>query len=372
MRIAYLGSKGLPSKSGTERVVEAIVTRLSHTHTVTVYCDARYTPRGTEVEGVRLVRIPTLGGKYTRPVSLFLLSALHALFSRYDLIHLHGTDACFTLPLLRLRYRVVATAHGVPGRIPRLKWNRAARFLIRLMELPFVHLSNCPTSVSCPDADYLKARYHRDVRYIPNGVDNVIRFDQEKAGRKLAEAGLPPGEFLMFAAGRIDPTKGCHLVLEALNHMGNPRKLAVVGDLNQAPSYSEQLRQMADKQQVLFFPPIADRELLFGMLRQARLFLFPSTCEGMSMMLLEAASLDVPIICSDILENQLVMQDHVLYFRSEDTADLQSKIEWALEHSEEMSKLARDASTHISNTLTWEKIVGQYEEVYAACGKKAR
>jgi len=37
-----------------------------------------------------------------RYCSLFFLSALHALLGRYDLIRLHGTDASYVLPLLRL------------------------------------------------------------------------------------------------------------------------------------------------------------------------------------------------------------------------------------------------------------------------------
>ena len=79
MRIAYLGSKGLPSKSGTERVVEAIVSRLSGKHEITVYCDATYTPDGTEVDGIRLIRLPTMKGKHAQAASLFVLSALRCL-----------------------------------------------------------------------------------------------------------------------------------------------------------------------------------------------------------------------------------------------------------------------------------------------------
>lgn len=369
MRIAYLGSKGLPSKSGTERVVEAIVSRLIGKHEITVYCDSRYTPKGTKVDGIHLIRIFTIKGKHIQATSLFFLSALHALLSRYDLIHVHGTDACFVLPILRLKYRVVSTAHGVPGRLKRLKWGRAARFLIRLMEYPFVYLSNYATSVSRLDTDYLKARYKRNVIYIPNGVDRCIEFDLEKVGSKLLQVGLEPGNYLMFAAGRIDPTKGCHLVLEALNQIGNPFKLVIVGDLNQVPSYSDHLRKIADENQVVFIPPISDRQLLFGMIKQARLFIFPSTDEGMSMMLLEAASLQTPIICSDIPENKIVMQDNVLYFHSEDAADLACKIESALNHPSEMSSLGQKASICVKENLTWEKIVGQYEDIYEACVK---
>ncbi len=87
------------------------------------------------------------------------------------------------------------------------------------------------------------------------------------------------------------------------------------------------------------------------------------------MMLLEAASLQAPIICSDIPENKAVMQDNVLYFRSGDAVDLANRIQWSLGHPEEMSDLAQKASGYVKENLTWKKIIGQYEEIYKACMK---
>jgi glycosyltransferase involved in cell wall biosynthesis len=367
MRIAYLGSKGLPSKGGTERVVEAIVSRLSGAHEITVYCDSRYTPKGTKVDGIHLIRIFTVKGKHIQATSLVILSALHALLSKYDVIHVQGVDSCFILPILRLKYRAVTTSHGTPGRLIRLKWGKIAWFLIRLMEYPFMYLSNYATSVSFLDAEYLKARYKRNVVYIPNGVDECVQYDLKLAGDKLRQIEFEPGNYLMFAAGRIDPTKGCHLVLEALSHIGNSLKLAIVGDLNQVPSYSDHLREFADGKPVVFIPPISDRKLLFGMVKLARLFIFPSTDEGMSMMLLEAASLQAPIVCSDIPENKFVMQDNVVYFHSGDALDLANQIQWAIDHPGEMSSMAQKASIWVKANLTWEKIVNQYEEIYKEC-----
>jgi glycosyltransferase involved in cell wall biosynthesis len=369
MRIAYLGCKGLPSKSGTERVVEAIVSRLTGKHEIIVYCDSRYTPEGTKVDGIQLIRIFTIKGKYTQATSLFFLSALHALFSRYDVIHLNSVEAGFILPILRLKYKVVSTSHGTPTRLMRLKWGKVARSIISRIEYPFVYLSNYITSVSLEDAYYLKARYKRNISYIPNGVDADVQYDLKRACSKLLQAGLEPGNYLMFAAGRIDPTKGCHVLLKALNHIENPPNLAIVGDLNQVPSYSDHLRAIVDGKRVVFIPPISDRELLFGMVKQARLFIFPSTTEAMSMMLLEAASLQTPIICSDIPENKIVMQDNVLYFHSGDEIDLANQIQWALGNPGEMSALGQKASIYVKDNLTWEKIVKQYEEIYEVCIK---
>ena len=369
MRIAYIGCKGLPSKSGTERVVEAIVSRLTGKYDISVYCDSRYTPKNTKVSGIRLIRIFTIKGKHSQATSLFLLSAFHALFSHYDLIHVHGIDACFILPILRLKYWVVSTSHGAPKLHPRLKWGKVAHLLMGLMEYPFVYLSNFATSVSYLDADYLKARYKRNIIYIPNGVDDCIQFDLKAAGERLLKFDLQPGNYLMFAAGRIDPTKGCHILLDALNHIGYPLKLAIVGDLNQVPSYSNHLNKIADSKQVVFIPPISDKKLLFGMVKLARLFIFPSTTEAMSMMLLEAATLQTPIICSDIPENKIAVKDNVLYFHSGDAVDLANQIQWALSHPDEMLNFGQKVSLFVKDNLSWEKIVEQYDEIYRACVK---
>jgi glycosyltransferase involved in cell wall biosynthesis len=369
MRIAYLGSKGLPSKSGVERVVEGIINHLNGKHDITVYCDAGYTPKGTKIDGIRLVRIATLKGKHTRATSLYFLSALHALFSQYDLIHLHSIDASFILPILRLKYRVVSTSHGTIIRVNREKWGKLARWIIIQMEYPFVYLSNYATSVSKEDANYLETRYKRNINYIPNGVNSSIQSSIDKANDQLSRVGLEPGDYLMFAAGRIDPTKGCHILLEALNRLENPMKTAIVGDLNQIPSYGNHLKEIADQEQVVFLPPISDRELLFGLVRQARIFIFPSISEAMSMMLLEAASLQAPVICSDIPENKAVMQDNALYFRSGDAVDLAKKIQWALQHPDEMLLLGRKAGAYVEEHLTWDKIAAQYEVIYQECLK---
>lgn len=368
MKVAHLGLKGLPARSGAERVAEAIVLRLAARQQITVYCDARYVGAGVEVPGVRLVRIPTLGGKHLRPVSLFLLSALHALLrGDYDLIHLHNVEAAFILPLLRLRYPVVATAHGSPSHAVRSKWGLVARTLMSLSECPFLWLSTRATSVSRRDARFFEERYGRPVLYIPNGVDGEAA--AEEAGEaSLAEAGLEESGYIAFAAARIDPTKGCHLLLEAFCRLNPDIKLVIVGDLAQVPKYGARLRQMANAR-VTFIPPIAESRRLFAIVKHCRLFVFPSTAEGMSMMLLEAAALGAPLICSDIEENEDVVGRDALYFRSGDAGDLAAKLRWALEHGEEMQSLAARAKAHVRRAYAWRAIVGRYEALYRACAQ---
>jgi glycosyltransferase involved in cell wall biosynthesis len=364
-RIAYMGIKGLPSKSGTERVIEAIVTRVIDKYDISVYCDAAYTPPGTEYDGIRFIRIPTFKGKRLKPISLGILSAFHALFlGHYDVIHMNGIENCFTLPLLKLRYRIVSTSHGSPGRMPASKWNKTEHFLMQMMEYPFLYISDYPTVISTLESEYFSDRYKKKVVYIPNGVDLDIKVDQEAAKRYLEDLGLTPNAYLLFIAGRIIERKGCHLLLEAANQLNLDMPVVVIGDLEQVPSYSQKLKELSKNRRVIFVTPIADRSLLFGILELCKLFVFPSTAEGMSMMLLEAASIGVPMVCSDIPENKIVLGEYVTYFRSGDQCDLAKKINWALNAPDELLQLAQTLKHRVRSEYSWDSIASRYELLY--------
>jgi glycosyltransferase involved in cell wall biosynthesis len=371
MKIAYMGVKGLPSKSGTERVIEAVVNQLIGRHEITVYCDSFYTPKNTKINGVKLIRIPTFfKGKYTRAPALDILSTLHALlFGNYDVIHLNGVENTFILPLLRLRYRVVSTSHGNPGRMPYGKWGPIAGFFLKQTEYPFLFLSNITTTISSADAIYFDDRFNKKIIYIPNGVDQDIQFDQVAAQSMLSTLGIESHNYILFVAGRIIQRKGCHILLDAFKQIDSDFPLLIIGDLDHVPSYAKELKQMVSNKRVIFIPAISNKTTLFGIMKQCRLFVFPSTAEGMSMILLEAASLDIPLVCSDIQENTSVLGDSALYFRSGDAEDLAVKIQYSMNNMEEMEFLAHKASDMVKNCYSWEKIALQYEKLYECCFK---
>jgi glycosyltransferase involved in cell wall biosynthesis len=361
-KIAFLGIKGLPAQAGVDRVVEAIVQRIvKDEYQPTVYCSSRVVQKGTHYPGVHIQRIPVLPGKHLHAASLFMLSALHALcFGNYDLIHVHNVEACFVLPLLRLRYRVIATSHGAAQRLD--KWGRLAKTLISLTEYPYIRYASCATSVSQPMAAYYQRKYGKFIHYLPNGVAES-QVDEAAAQTILEASGTEANQYILFAAGRIIPSKGCHLLLEAFRSLEDDLKLLIVGDTAQVHGYRQQLEKLADSR-VRFIPFIADKDILFGLIRAARLFVFPSMVEAMSMMLLEAASLGTSMICSSIPENTAVLPDCVLLFESGNASDLRIKLRWALDHPVEMAAFAQTAQNWVRQTYAWDDIVRQYEFLY--------
>lgn len=361
LKIALTGLKGLPSKGGVERVGEAIVQALKEQYEFTVYCSKFYTPEDTRYPGMKLIRLPCFAGKHLHPVTLNLFAALHALFfGNYDLVHIHNAEACFVAPLLRLKFRVIATSHGQG--YDRDKWNPIAKLLIKLLDFFFINFANRLTSVSLPDAENYKEKWNRKVQYLPNGVDDELAVDIESGRSILSRHGVT-GEFILFAAGRMDRTKGCHFLLEAFAGTDTDLNLVIIGDNDTDRAYIESLKTTRDKR-VKFIPFIAKKSEFLGIMGQAKFFVFPSTYEAMSIVLLEAASLGVPVVASDIPANTAILPEHVLYFHSADTKDLEKKLKWALAHPEAMKEQGKSSRQWVRESFSWQKISERYAELY--------
>jgi len=363
MRIAHIGGKGLPSKGGTERVIEALAVRQARSHDVTVYGSARVCVSG-DFEGVHVVAIRVPRRKFIGPVWLDIVATVRVLLApRYDIVHIHGAENTFTAPLIRLRSRVVTTNHGPAYQ--REKWGVFARALIRTTDPVSVRHADVPTAVALSQAAALSDRYGVEVRHIPNGVDAEIVTDGPAAQRILVENGLEPGSFAMFAAARVDPTKGCLTLLKAWRILGCPMPLLVVGDLWHAPGHESELRAAAAGMDVRFMPRTEDKATLAGLVASSAAFLFPSTVEAMSMMLLEAMSLGAPVIASDIVENTQVLPDSAWVFAAGDPADLaRAYREFRAEPEDVVHERCRRRAEVAGERYSWDRIALSYESAY--------
>ena len=177
----------------------------------------------------------------------------------------------------------------------------------------------------------------------------------------LSASAVKP--YILFAAGRIIPSKGCHLLLKAFREIRADVELFVVGNLDVMPGYARELRELADGR-VKFFPFIESGDDLSKVIRGSLFFVFPSSLEAMSMMLLEVAAIGTPILCSDIPENRAVLEDRALYFRSGDETDLTDKLRWAIEHPNDMEKRGYVSQDWVKQNYPWDKIANLYGDLY--------
>ena len=332
MKIAVLGSKSLPAFAGADRVAENILLHLpaddgNRYHIYVVRTPVQ--PRAFEfAPNLRVIPIPAFSGKHSKATSFFFLSALHcALVLRPDLAHVHDSafgPFAWILRLLRPRMPLLGTFHGNP--YDRAKWSRFAKAFLRFSESAFIHACSALTTVARAKVAEVRSRSGTPIEFIPNGVNPAPDIPQTGLARRQ---GLVPGKYLMFAAGRMDPTKGLHHLLDAYGQLRPALPLLVVGGFeghNQV--YSEQLlARCRATPHVLLLPRLLAQPELFELVGGAKLFVFPSEIEAMSMMLLEVISCGVPVLASDIAENTEVTGDRYPWlFRSADPASLAGKL----------------------------------------------
>lgn len=353
-RVSVIGLKGLPAFGGAAAVGENIIRQLHDDYDFTVYSVSSHTHlQSGDYNGIcRQVVLGSISNRKLNTLVYYFNSALHALvIGHYDLVHLHHRDASFIVPLLRLRYKVVLTTHGM---ILTEKWEKY-NWLFKLQDILFLRFVNRITVVSLKDLRFLQQVLpaRKKLIHIPNGINGTTQFE-----RKLRR--------ITFAAGRIVPAKGCHLFLEAMMGIDCNHEILIIGDYSQVSKYNNHLMELsASLENIRFTGLIKDKSQLFDLIGHSEVFVYPSLIESMSMVMLEVASLGVPIICSRIVENLDVFdEDEVLYFEPENITDLRDKIEFALSHQNNMQERAEKAMHKLLNCYLWKDIAQKYSSVY--------
>ena len=136
-----------------------------------------------------------------------------------------------------------------------------------------------------------------------------------------ASLGLRPTDELILYAGRFAPQKNLPVLFEALGQVLQTRSAAVAvlcGDGPERPSWANWLRERQLAERVLL-PGYAEN--LYGWMKAADLFVFPSRYEGLPNVVLEAMACHCPLVLSDIPEHREVLDERGAVFVPPDSPD---------------------------------------------------
>jgi len=353
-----IGLKGLPAFGGAATVGESLIQALTNTYKFTVLSVSSHTETKNKViNGIPQVIFKNHGTGALNTLIYYYKSLWYALTHRFDIIHLHHAESGFITPFLRLKYKVIVTFHGIYN-YNDPKFSSIHNWFFRFSERLNVKFANEIVSVSKPDVEYIKMKYRREILYIPNGI-NITEKTEELLQQKK------PKDFILFAAGRIYEIKGLHLLLEAMKLANESTLLKVAGDISQVPDYKIQIEGLSKLLNTEFLGLIKEKNELMKLVSEAKLFVFPSLTEAMSMMLLEVVSMKTPVIVSDIPSNKSIFShEEVLFFKSNDSHDLMEKLQLAIEHPELMKEKAEKAFQKLTLNYTWNNIGKQYDLLY--------
>ena len=175
MKIAILGSKGIPAQSGgIERHVEDLSVRLASLgHEVFVYSRKHYTKYNQkEYKGVNLIYLPSIRSKNLDAITHTLFATIHSLFRRYDVIHYHGvgpSTLAFIPRLFKRKVKIISTFHCQDKY--HQKWGRIARAYLEFGEYASCKFPHKTIVISKTLKEYCKKKFDREAEYIPNGIE---------------------------------------------------------------------------------------------------------------------------------------------------------------------------------------------------------
>ena len=364
MKIAIIGTKGIPGSSGgVERYVDELSVRLVKLgHQVLVYCRSWYTDR-KRYHGVKLVYRPTIHTKHLDAISHTWFSMWDALLKeKVDILHIQGVGPALlagVAKILRPKTKIVITFHCRDSL--HQKWGLISRAFLKLGERLAVKAPAATIAVSQGLQEYVYKNWQDLVYYIPNGISGVII---KKQMSLLAKFDLEPNRYLLTVC-RLVPHKGIHYLIEAFNKIDNNKfKLVVIGDSSFTDKYSQQLREMAAPNHNIIFTGGLDYKNLATFYQNAYLYIQPSETEGLSLSLLEAQSFGTSALVSDIDENKEAIGQYGFTFKNTNINDLTKKIAFLLSHRVLVRETGIKAKSRVHREYNWNKIARQTANLY--------
>ncbi|MBD2388328.1 glycosyltransferase family 4 protein [Cylindrospermum sp. FACHB-282] len=371
MKIAVIGAKGLPPKQGgIEHHCAELYTRMvKQGHCVDLFARSSYTDcswfKEDDYQGVRVISLP---GWHLRGLDAFVSSALGAIAScgqQYDIIHFHALGpALFTwLSRKATSAKVVVSCQGLDWQ--RAKWGNLSSQLILTGEKAAVHFAHGIIVVSKDLKSYFLQTYDRQTFYIPNAPAGYGESDQNFTyGKSL---NLTPGRYILFL-GRLVPEKRPDLVIEAFSTL-NPTgwKLVLAGGVSDTKSFSSKLlTKVANHRDIVFAGELRGSRL-WEIVRGSGLFVLPSELEGLPLAMLEAMQEGIPVLASDILPHQeLINSQRGMLFTSGDLDSCIRSLNWAIRHPTELAKMAKNAQDYVQSNYSWDYITSETLKLYTA------
>lgn len=370
MKVAMLGHKVVPSRrGGIENVLTSLCPLLVE-QGAEVTCYNRTSDQveneyldmvnGQKYGKVTLKKAPTINKRGISAMMASFTAAIYAAFSRYDIVHFHAEGPCAAMWIPKLfGKRCVATVHGLDWQ--REKWGKSfASKYIKFGERVMVKYADRIIVLSESAKTYFKETYNRDTVLIHNGIEKPVKKDA-KLIRELY--GLEGNDYICIVS-RLTAEKGVHYLIDAYNSIQTDKKLVIAGDTSDTDEYVAMLREKAGDNPNIIFTGFISGDVLSEIYSNAYVVALPSDIEGMSLSLLEAMAYGNAVVCSDIAENTLVVEDYALHFRKSDVSHLAEKLQELCNKPELVDNLRANSATFILGKYNWSDVAKSTYNLY--------
>ena len=301
LSVAMLIQEYYPHVGGAEQQIAKLAPRLQALGIDLTVITRRYGNLKSfeEIGDVPVYRVFVPGSRSLRSISYSLNALALIRLMQPNIVHAHGLQSPATTAALAKRlFHVPSVAKslrgGSLGDVSRIKSSRLSQRRIRFLSKHIDNFISISNEIDCEFEDIGIPQIKR--YFIPNGVD-IDRFTPLPTNQRIEvvrDLGLEDGLHAVFA-GRFVPEKNLDLLVRAWSDVRKripQAKLLLIGSGEE----ENKLKSLAGNG--VEFVGRVDNVLTY--LQVADLFLLPSSAEGLSNALLEAMSVGLPIISTNV------------------------------------------------------------------------
>lgn len=362
-KIAFVGSRGVPARySGFEKVVQELGSRLAaRGHRITVH-NRKHHYKGEEQDeflGMKMVYLPTWPSKSLETIVHTFLSLCLLNFSDEDIIYICGVGNAPLAWIGRLsEKKILINVDGADYQ--RRKWGGFARWWLKHSEQWGARMNYPLVADNRQIVQRYQRVYGKKPLYISYGVDARTEPVERET---LEDWNLKFRGYILYVS-RLTPENDAALLLRAHARMKTRVPLVIVGDSGYEKGYFQELQALAAPE-VIFTGSIFGNgyvELSQG----SAFFVMPAAIEATRLVLLDQMSFGAAILYRDVPATREVLGDAAEAFSGEDLRQaLCEKMEKMIADPGHCRELGNKALERAKKEFSWEKVVEQYEGLFA-------
>lgn len=364
MRIAAFGFRSIPPAKGAagadKFAIELFPRLVKRGHSVVAY-NRRYPNVFVDVEeykGVKIKTVKTISKKGFDTLWHSFRCTFDIIFhDTADVVHIqNGGNSMWALPLRLFGKKVFISQDGVDWK--RDKWPWYGKLFLRISAFLTARLPNEVIFDNVIAKKLFEDKFKKQFKFIPFGSE-IEPYEQN--ANVLSKNNLQKGEYYLFI-GRFIPDKGLHYLIPAFIDSNSEKKLVLIGGSPNPSPYEKQIQDLANAQ--VLFPGYVYGDEVNTLISNAYCYIQPSDVEGLSPIVLTVMGLNVPLIVSDIEENEYAVLDTARKFKKGNIASLTEEINYCEANYPEMQALARKAQQRALSVFNWENVADEHVEVF--------
>jgi glycosyltransferase involved in cell wall biosynthesis len=354
MNIFVFGTRGIPNvQGGVERHCECLYPLLTNKYKIVIFRRSPYIENKCKIwNSIHFINLPSTKIKGFEALFHSFLCAIVCVFKRPDIVHIHNIGPGILTPLLRLfKLKVVLTYHS--PNYEHAKWNFFAKNILRFSEYLALKYASYVIFVNQKQREKFKKEIIVKSGYIPNGV---FQPSLSTSTDYLDSSGITPRKYIL-AVGRITQEKGFDYLIETYKNLRNSDyHLVIAGGIDNVTIYTKQILKSAKESNVILAGFVSG-EKLRQLYSYAKVFVLPSSHEGLPISLLEAMSYRLPVIASNIPANLEIGLPPECYFQVGDVRELAERLDKAI-------KEPAQPVNYDMRKYNWDEIAKQVIKVY--------